>query len=161
MAADHHRSHIRGQEGAVGLSDGIRESAQCWRELLLDVKRRGLSTGTKLVSADGELGFWQTVKDVWPRRASSAAGCTRSPTSSTNRRTTSNQKPSVRCRESGWARPRRWACRLPRLRRDLERQIRKAVECLIKYRDALLGFYDFPVEHWKHLRTTDEMASNF
>jgi hypothetical protein len=67
----------------------------------------------------------------------------------------------VRCRESGWARPRRWACRLPRLRQDLERQIRKAVECLIKYRDALLGFYDFPVEHWKHLRTTDEMASNF
>jgi putative transposase len=51
----------------VGLIDGVRESAQSWRELLLDLKRRGLAMGPELAVADGALGFWQAVEEVWPK----------------------------------------------------------------------------------------------
>jgi putative transposase len=100
-----------GRKELVGLTDGVRESAQSWRELLLDLKRRGLSIGPELAVADGALGFWQALEEVWPHSAASAAGCTKPPTSSTNCRTASNRKPSGRCRKSGWPRPRRM--RLP------------------------------------------------
>ena len=56
-----------GKKELVGLIDGVRESAQSWRELLLDLKRRGLSMGPELAVADGALGFWQAVEEVWPR----------------------------------------------------------------------------------------------
>src|SRR5215216_6727103 len=56
-----------GQKELVGLTDGVRESAQSWRELLLDLRRRGLSIGPELAVADGALGFWQAVEEVWPK----------------------------------------------------------------------------------------------
>src|SRR5262249_5563393 len=56
-----------GRKELVGLTDGMRESAQSWRELLLDLKRRGLSIGPELAVADGALGFWQAVEEVWPQ----------------------------------------------------------------------------------------------
>ena len=55
-----------GKKELVGLIDGARESAQSWRELLLDLKRRGLVIGPQLAVADGALGFWQAVEQVWP-----------------------------------------------------------------------------------------------
>src|SRR5215470_10157202 len=55
-----------GKKELVGLIDGVRESAQSWRELLLDLKRRGLAMGPELAVADGALGFWQAVEQVWP-----------------------------------------------------------------------------------------------
>ena len=51
----------------VGLIDGVRESAQSWKELLLDLKRRGLSMPPELAVADGALGFWQAIEEVWPK----------------------------------------------------------------------------------------------
>jgi len=56
-----------GRKELVGLTDGVRESAQSWRELLLDLKRRGLSIGPELAIADGALGFWQALEEVWPQ----------------------------------------------------------------------------------------------
>jgi putative transposase len=56
-----------GKKELVGLIDGVRESAQSWRELLLDLKRRGLAMGPELAVADGALGFWQAVEEVWPK----------------------------------------------------------------------------------------------
>ena len=56
-----------GKKELVGLTDGVRESAQSWRELLLDLKRRGLAMGPELAVADGALGFWQAVEEVWPQ----------------------------------------------------------------------------------------------
>src|SRR5258708_27299044 len=55
-----------GKKELVGLIDGVRESTQSWKELLLDLKRRGLSMGPKLAVADGALGFWQAIEEVWP-----------------------------------------------------------------------------------------------
>jgi hypothetical protein len=56
-----------GKKELVGLNDGVRESAQSWRELLLDLKRRGLAMGPELAVADGALGFWQAIEEVWPK----------------------------------------------------------------------------------------------
>jgi hypothetical protein len=67
VPAGHHRRHAGGQEGACRLIDGVRESAQSWREMLLDLKRHGLSMGPELAVADGALGFWQAVEEVWPQ----------------------------------------------------------------------------------------------
>src|SRR5262249_19701581 len=55
-----------GKKGLVGLIDGVRESAQSWKELLLDLKRHGLPMAPELAVADGALGFWQAIEDVWP-----------------------------------------------------------------------------------------------
>ncbi|MET3909923.1 hypothetical protein ABID59_004280 [Bradyrhizobium sp. S3.3.6] len=68
-----------GRKELVGFTDGARESAHDWRDLLLDLKRHGLNVAPQLVIADGTLGFWKAAGEVWPKRASSAAGCTRPP----------------------------------------------------------------------------------
>jgi putative transposase len=68
----------------VGFTDGVRESAESWRELLLDLKRRGLSVAPELAVTDGALGFWKALGAVWPTTREQRAGCTRPPTSSTS-----------------------------------------------------------------------------
>ena len=100
-----------GRKELVGLTDGVRESAQSWRELLLDLKRRGCRSAPSSRSPMARSDSGKRSKRYGPRRAASAAGCTKLPTSSTNCRTASNRKPSGRCRKSGWPRPRRM--RLP------------------------------------------------
>jgi putative transposase len=70
-----------GKKELVGFTDGMRESSQSWRDLLLDLKRRGLATAPQSAVADGALGFWKALGEVWPKPASNAAGCTRPPTS--------------------------------------------------------------------------------
>ena len=69
-----------GKKELVGLIDGVRESAQSWRELLLDLKRRGLAVAPELAIADGALGFWKAIEEVWPRTRSQRCWCTRPPT---------------------------------------------------------------------------------
>src|SRR6201981_3370667 len=56
-----------GNKELVGLTDGVRENAQSWKGLLLDLKRRGLVIGPELAVADGALGFWQAIEEVWPK----------------------------------------------------------------------------------------------
>src|SRR5262245_29192022 len=95
-------------------------------------------------------------KRYGPRRAASAAGCTKLPTSASNR------KPSGRLQEIWMAETKKDA--LAAFDAFVETwgvKYDKAVECLIKDRDALLAFYDFPAEHWKHLRTTNVIESSF
>src|SRR5207253_11392209 len=98
-----------GNKELVGLTDGVRENAQSWKGLLLDLKRRGLVIGPELAiakpalaKAGGALGFWQAIEEVWPRPAVRAAGCTRRPTSSIGCRRASNPRPSALCKTSGW-----------------------------------------------------------
>src|SRR4051812_38849649 len=77
-------------------------SAQDWRDLLLDLKRRGLDVAPRLVIADGALGFWKAAARSGRKSASSAAGCTRPPTCSPSCRRASSRRPNARCRRSGW-----------------------------------------------------------
>ena len=69
------------QPGVVGFTDGMRESSQSWRDLLLDLKRSGLTTAPQIAVADGALGFWKALGECGRQPASNPAGCTRPPMS--------------------------------------------------------------------------------
>src|SRR5262249_2456499 len=151
-----------GKKELVGLIDGVRESAQSWKELLLDLKRRGLAIGPELAVADGALGFWQAVEEVWPKTR--------------GQRCWGHKSANVLNKLPNRAQPKangaRQEIRMAETKEDAlvafdvfvetwGAKYDKAVECLIKDRDALLAFYDFPAEHWKHLRTTNVIESSF
>ena len=151
-----------GKKELVGLADGIRESAQSWKELLLDLKQRGLATGPQLAVADGALGFWKAIDEVWPKTR--AQRCWVHKTINVlNKLPSSLQIKAKRTLQDIW---------MAETRKDAEAafdgfiatygvKYEKAVECLTKDRDALLAFYDFPAEHWQHLRTTNPIESTF
>jgi transposase-like protein len=151
-----------GKKELVGLSDGVRESAQSWRELLLDLKRRGLARAPELAVADGALGFWQAVEEVWPK--SRGQRCWVHKTANVlNKLPKSQHSKAKRALQEIWmAEAKKDA--LAAFDAFVETwgvKYDKAVECLTKDRDALLTFYDFPAEHWKHLRTTNVIESSF
>jgi putative transposase len=151
-----------GRKELVGLTDGVRESAHSWRELLLDLKRRGLSIGPELAVADGALGFWQAVEEVWPQTRGQR--CWVHKTANVLNKLPNSQQPKAKraLQEIWMAETKKHA--LAAFDAFVETwgvKYDKAVECLIKDRDALLAFYDFPAEHWKHLRTTNVIESSF
>jgi putative transposase len=151
-----------GRKELVGLTDGVRESAHSWRELLLDLKRRGLSIGPELAIADGALGFWQAVEEVWPQTRGQR--CWVHKTANVLNKLPNSQQPKAKraLQEIWMAETKKDA--LAAFDAFVETwgvKYDKAVECLIKDRDALLAFYDFPAEHWKHLRTTNVIESSF
>jgi transposase-like protein len=151
-----------GRKELVGLTDGVRESAHSWRELLLDLKRRGLSIGPELAVADGALGFWQAVEEVWPQTRGQRCWVHKT-VNVLNKLPNSQQPKAKRALQEIWmAETKKDA--LAAFDAFVETwgvKYDKAVECLIKDRDALLAFYDFPAEHWKHLRTTNVIESSF
>jgi putative transposase len=151
-----------GRKELVGLTDGVRESAQSWRELLLDLKRHGLSIGPELAVADGALGFWQALEEVWPQTRGQRCWVHKT-ANVLNKLPKSQQSKAKRALQEIWMAETKkdalaafdafvetWAVKYD-----------KAVESLTKDRDALLAFYDFPAEHWKHLRTTNIIESSF
>ena len=151
-----------GKKELVGLTDGVRESTQSWKELLLDLKRRGLSMGPELAIADGALGFWQALEEIWPHTR--AQRCWVHKTANVlNKLPKSQQTKAKRALQEIWMAetkkdaPVAFDAFIETWRAKYER----AVDCLIKDRDALLAFYDFPAEHWKHLRTTNVIESSF
>ncbi len=151
-----------GKKELVGLTDGVRESAQSWRELLLDLKRRGLAIGPELAVADGALGFWQALEEVWPQARGQR--CWMHKTANVlNKLPKSQQSKAKRALQEIWmAETEKEA--LAAFDAFIETwgvKYDKAVECLTKDRDALLAFYDFPAEHWKHLRTSNVIESTF
>jgi putative transposase len=151
-----------GKKELVGLADGLRESAHSWRDLLLDLKRRGLSSGPQLAVGDGALGFWKALDEVWP--TTRAQRCWVHKTANVlNKLPNSLHAKAKRALHDIW---------MAETRKDAEaaldvfidtysRKYEKAAECVAKDRDALLAFYDFPAEHWKHLRTTNPIESAF
>src|SRR5262249_13648323 len=144
-----------GKKELVGLIDGVRESTQSWRELLLDLKRRGLAMGPELAVAAGALGFRQAVAEGWPQtHRPRRQGCWVHKTANVlNKLPKSQQSKAKRALQEIWmAETKKDA--LAAFDAFVEAwgiKYDKAVECLIKDRGALLAFYDFPAEHWKHL----------
>jgi putative transposase len=151
-----------GKKELVGLTDGVRESAQSWTELLLDLKRRGLSIGPELAVADGALGFWQALEEVWPKTRGQRCWVHKT-ANVLNKLPKSLQAKAKRALQDIWMAETRTDA-LVAFDAFVETygvKYDKAVACLVKNREALLAFYDFPAEHWKHLRTTNPMESTF
>ena len=143
-----------GKKELVGLAGGVRESALSWKELLLDLKRRGLALAPKLVVADGALGFWKAVGEVWSKVREQRCWVHKT-ANVLNKLPKSIQPKAKTALQNIW---------MAETRKDAEAafdrfvelyrvKYDKAVACLQKDRDALLPFYNFPAEHWKHLRT--------
>jgi putative transposase len=151
-----------GKKELVGLVDGVRESAQSWKELLLDLKRRGLSIGPELAVADGALGFWQAIEEVWPNTRGQRCWVHKT-ANVLNKLPKSQQSKAKRALQEIWmAETKKDAlAAFDAFTETWGVKYDKAVECLTKDRDALLAFYDFPAEHWKHLRTTNPIESTF
>jgi len=151
-----------GKKELVGFQVGVRESAQSWRELLIDVKQRGLKIAPQIAVGDGALGFWKALDEIFPgtRHQRCWVHKTANVLNKVALSVQANMKKDLR--EVYWA-PNR-ACAEAAINVFAEKYAlkhSKAVECLTKDRETLLAFYDFPAEHWDHLRTTNPIESVF
>lgn len=151
-----------GKKELVGLIDGIRESALSWKELLLDLRRRGLALAPELAVADGALGFWKAIEEVWPKTRGQRCWVHKT-ANVLNKLPKSQQSKAKRALHEIWMAETRAEAEaaFDAFIETWELKYDKAADCLARDREALLAFYDFPAEHWKHLRTTNPIESTF
>ncbi|HEX8568555.1 MAG TPA: IS256 family transposase [Caulobacteraceae bacterium] len=151
-----------GRKELLGFQVGLRESAQSWRELLVDLKARGLVIAPELATGDGALGFWKALEEVWPTTRHQR--CTVHKTANVLDKLPKSVQPAAKAdlREV-WMAPDRTtaAAAIETFAGKYGAKYAKAVTCLLKDRNALLTFYDFPAEHWDHLRTSNPIESVF
>ena len=155
--------NARGEKHFLAIEDGVRESTQSWREVLLGMKQRGFTRPAKLAVGDGALGFWAALSEVFP--ATRTQRCWMHKTGNLlNYLPKSGQAKAKQGLHEIWMAETEGAGRagLRRLARALRRQVPpRPPPCLARDRDELLAFYDFPAAHWTHLRTTNVIESAF
>ena len=151
-----------GKKELIALTDGYRESEQSWLQLLLDCKQRGLTIDPKLAVGDGALGFWKALRQVYPttREQRCWVHKTANVLDKMHKRVQPKAKEML---HAIWMAPTRAEGHkaFDAFVEMFEPKYPNAVECLTKDRDVLLAFYDFPAEHWMHLRTTNPIESTF
>jgi transposase-like protein len=151
-----------GKKELIGFQVGVRESAQSWRELLIDIRRRGLQIAPQLAVGDGALGFWKALDTVFPDTRRQR--CWQHKTANVlNKVPSSVQSGMKNALQDIYMAPHRAAAEvvLNVFAEKYGAKYPRAVDCLIKDREDLLAFYDFPAEHWVHLRTTNPIESVF
>ena len=151
-----------GRKELLAIADGYRESAQSWREVLLDLKRRGLDVSPELATGDGALGFWKALREI--HGATREQRCWMHKTGNVlNKLPKSLQAKAKGHLQQIWMAETREAAEkaFDFFLQAYGTKYDKATACLAKDREALLTFYDFPAEHWKHLRTTNPIESTF
>jgi len=151
-----------GRKELLAISDGYRESEQSWRELLLDVQARGLTVAPAVATGDGALGFWAALAKVFPTTRPQRCWVHKS-ANALNKLPKSVQPKATQALHAIWmAETRAMAHQAFRQFVDtFGAKYPGAVACLEKDRDVLLTFYDFPAEHWRHLRTSNPIESTF
>ncbi len=151
-----------GKKELLGFQVGMRESAQSWRELLVDLKARGLAIAPELATGDGALGFWKALDEVSPTTRHQR--CTVHKMANVIDKLPKSVQPAAKSdlREI-WTAPNRATAEtaIATFANKYGAKYEKAVTCLVKDRDTLLTFYDFPAEHWDHLRTSNPIESVF
>src|SRR6266498_3888342 len=151
-----------GKKELVGFQTGVRESAQSWRELLVDVKRRGLEIAPDLAVGDGALGFWKAIEEIFP--GTRHQRCWVHKTANVLNKVALSVQVNMKAdlREIYGASTRAAAeAAIDVFADKYAARYEKAVACLTKDREALLAFFDFPAEHWDHLRTSNPIESVF
>ncbi len=152
----------RGQKKLLALEDGVRESKQSWREVLLELKGRGLTIPPKLAVGDGALGFWAAVREIYPETRPQR--CWVHKTANVLNYLPGSLQPKAKAalHEIWMAETKAQALvAFEQFVAAFDAKYPKAVECLVKDREALLAFYDFPAEHWIHIRTSNPIESTF
>ena len=151
-----------GHKELVAVSDGFRESSASWEELLTSLRQRGLSQSPKLATGDGALGFWNAMSKVYPDARHQR--CWVHKTANVLNKLPKSVQPKVKSalHDIWMASTHKEANKA--FDNTLERftsKYPKAMECLSKDREELLAFYNFPAEHWLHIRTTNPIESVF
>ena len=151
-----------GKKELVGFQIGVRESAQSWRELPVDIKARGLAVPPEIAVGDGAMGFWKALDEVFP--GTRHQRCWLHKIANVLNKFPKSMQPTVKAdlREIWQAETRAKAkAAMDIFAEKYGIKYEKAVNCLTKDRDALLAFYDFPADHWDHLRTGNPIESVF
>jgi transposase-like protein len=151
-----------GKKELIGFQVGTRESAQSWRELLVDLKARGLAVSPKIAIGDGALGFWKALEEVFP--ATGHQRCWLHKIVNVLNEVPKSLAPQIKSDLNEICRAPDRSTATAALDIFVEKygaKYAKAVACLTKDRDPLLAFFDFPAEHWDHLRTTNPIESVF
>jgi transposase-like protein len=151
-----------GTKELIALVDGQRESESSWTELLLGLKDRGLAEPPQLATGDGSLGFWKALSKVFP--STKHQRCWVHKMANVLDKLPKNQQPAARAalHEIWMSGTRADAVKaFDRFIQTYGTKWPKAAECLEKDRTGLLAFYDFPAEHWVHLRTSNPIESTF
>src|SRR3954454_3784951 len=151
-----------GRKELVGFQAGVRESAQSWRELLVEIKRRGLSIPPRIAVGDGALGFWKALDELFP--GTHHQRCWLHKTANVLNKVPKSVQPGMEAalREIYLAPTRAQAeVAIDLFAEAYQARYPKAVECVRKDQRALLPFYDWPAAHWIHLRTTNPIESVF
>jgi putative transposase len=149
-----------GRKELVGFQVGVRESTQSWRELLVDCKARGLSIAPRIAVGDGALGFWKALEEIFP--STRHQRCWQHKVLNVLNKVPKSVQANMKAdlREIRDAPDRATAEVAIAIFIDkYEAKYPKAVDCLTKDRDRLLTFFDFPAEHWDHLRTSNPIES--
>jgi putative transposase len=151
-----------GKKELIAIADGYRESEQSWKELLLDVKARGLEVEPHLAIGDGALGFWKAIRQVWGTTREQRCWVHKTANVLDKLPKASQPKAKGMLHEIYLAESRSEAAKAFDLFvATYQAKHPKATECLSKDRDVLLTFYDFPAEQWLHIRTTNPIESTF
>lgn len=151
-----------GKKEVVAIDDGFRESKESWQGLLRDLKSRGLKHAPKLAVGDGALGFWGALTEEYPDTVQQR--CWVHKTSNIlNKLPKSQQARAKQMIHNIYLAASREEAQTAWKKFILAYSVKypKAMECLAKNEKELLAFYDFPAEHWIHLRTTNPIESTF
>jgi putative transposase len=151
-----------GVKELITVQDGYRESEQSWSELLLDLKQRGLAIAPKLAVGDGALGFWAALRKIFPETKEQRCWVHKTANVLNNLPKSVQPKAKGDLHEIWQAETRDNANKaFDHFLEKYAAKYDKACECLKKDRAELMAFYDFPAEHWGHLRTTNPIESTF
>ena len=157
MGADKH-----GNKELVAVSDGYRESKISWKEILLDLKQRGLSSAPRLATGDGSLGFWAALAEVFPETRRQRCWVHKTANILDKMSKSIQPKAKSMIHEMYMAATKQDALKAyDHFIQAFESKYPKAIECLKKDKEDLFTFYDFPAIHWIHIRTTNPIESTF
>ena len=154
--------NARGEKHFLAIEDGVRESTQSWREVLLGMKQRGFTRPPKLAVGDGAMGFWSALDEVYPETGQQRCWMHKTMNVLNYLPKAGQAKAKQGLREIWMAESR--AAAESAFNDFIERyedKCPKATDCLARDRDELLAFYDFPAVHWTHIRTTNVIESAF
>jgi putative transposase len=151
-----------GHKELLAVMDGYRESEQSWHELLIDLKQRGLTLAPPLATGDGALGFWAALRKVYPETREQRCWVHKTANVLNKMPKSVQSRAKADLHEIWMAETRASANQaFDNFLGKYQAKYEEACACLQKDRDVLLAFYDFPAEHWKHLRTTNPIESTF
>jgi len=151
-----------GRKELIAIEGGYRESEESWLSLLIDLKRRGLEKAPELAIGDGAMGFWKALSKAFDTTAWQRCWVHKT-ANILNKLPKSIQKTAKGNIHKIWMAPTKDEAQksFNAFLKIYEAKYPKAAGCLEKDRDVLLNFYDFPAEHWRHIRTSNPIESTF